>query len=451
MDDISRELPPDSTGATPVSERQKGPEELQRFELGHIGEHAEDAPQFGDRLAGMGGSFLADRFLAVNTPADTNPDGRDPDGDEPQVDEPDTGDEPVTSKELGAEHVLPEQGLLEQGLVEQGLVEQGLVEQVEQDSVAADGAPEDAEPAEASQTTADSTAETVETTEAVDTAELAEDGVAADDAVPGTVEHEVTGPDFDACVYELGDADSGETSSSDTDREPTDEDALLELSGEDEDSIDQGAAQAAVAAEAGTVELDNQDDLVDSELGEDGLPIVPELTEAADVARMVYILMMTSREGMTVFRLAQACNSTQKLVEEGLELLQSQLRGLGLPVELTRVGDTVRWMSGASAFPYLQRLRGVKKLEKLSPAALETLAVIAYRQPVMRSEIEAIRGVKAGPMLRTLLQHKLVKVAGRADVPGRPLQYGTTQQFLERFGLASLQELPSVKEWKNLG
>jgi segregation and condensation protein B len=79
------------------------------------------------------------------------------------------------------------------------------------------------------------------------------------------------------------------------------------------------------------------------------------------------------------------------------------------------------------------------------------LAVIAYRQPVMRSEIEAIRGVKAGPMLRTLLQHKLVKVAGRADVPGRPLQYGTTQQFLERFGLASLQELPSVKEWKNLG
>ena len=77
--------------------------------------------------------------------------------------------------------------------------------------------------------------------------------------------------------------------------------------------------------------------------------------------------------------------------------------------------------------------------------------MIAYRQPVMRSEIEAIRGVKAGPMLRTLLQHKLVKVTGRADVPGRPLQYGTTQQFLERFGLASLQDLPSVKEWKNLG
>jgi segregation and condensation protein B len=127
------------------------------------------------------------------------------------------------------------------------------------------------------------------------------------------------------------------------------------------------------------------------------------------------------------------------------------MQQLGLPVELARTGDTVKWMSGSETFPYLQRLRGVKKLERLSPAALETLAVIAYRQPVMRGEIEAIRGVKAGPMLRTLLHHKLVRVTGRADVPGRPLQYGTTQQFLERFGLASLQELPSIKEWKSLG
>ncbi|MEO6595683.1 MAG: SMC-Scp complex subunit ScpB, partial [Planctomycetota bacterium] len=129
----------------------------------------------------------------------------------------------------------------------------------------------------------------------------------------------------------------------------------------------------------------------------------------------------------------------------------ADLQSMGLPVELARAGDTVKWMSRSDTFPYLQRLRGVKKLEKLSPAALETLAVIAYRQPVMRGDIEAVRGVKAGPMLRTLLQHKLVKVTGRADVPGRPLQYGTTQQFLERFGLSSLQELPSIKEWKNLG
>ena len=163
------------------------------------------------------------------------------------------------------------------------------------------------------------------------------------------------------------------------------------------------------------------------------------------------MLMLTSREGLSMFRLAQACNTTQKLVEEGLALLQEELHATGMPVELARTGDVVKWLSGPETHPYLQRLRGVKKLEKLSPAALETLAVIAYRQPVMRSEVEAIRGVKAGPMLRTLLQHRLVRVTGRADVPGRPLQYGTTQQFLERFGLSSLQELPSIKEWKNLG
>lgn len=214
-----------------------------------------------------------------------------------------------------------------------------------------------------------------------------------------------------------------------------------------DDVIDHDAALAAVADEASVAEIEEEYEPD----AEDGLPPTPELTDAAEVAKVVFVLMLSSREGLSLLRLAQACNTTQKLVEEALLLLQSQLQTLGLPVELARTGDTVKWLSSPETFVHLQRLRGVKKLEKLSPAALETLAVIAYRQPVMRSEIEAIRGVKAGPMLRTLLQHKLVKVTGRADVPGRPLQYGTTPLFLERFGIASLQELPSVKEWKNLG
>jgi segregation and condensation protein B len=212
-------------------------------------------------------------------------------------------------------------------------------------------------------------------------------------------------------------------------------------------AVDAGDAAAAIAAEAETAAI--EEDLGGGD--DEGLPAVPELADAAAVARTVFVLMLSSREGLSLLRLAQACNTTQKLVEDGLALLREQLQGLGMQVELVRTGDTVKFMSAADTFPYLQRLRGVKKLEKLSTAALETLAVIAYRQPVMRSEIEAIRGVKAGPMLRTLLHHKLVKVTGRAEVPGRPLQYGTTPQFLERFGLQSLQELPSIKEWKSLG
>jgi len=241
---------------------------------------------------------------------------------------------------------------------------------------------------------------------------------------------------------ERGPADRADSDSAEAADAPDSPDELAER----DDGVDADEAAAAVAAEAEVAEVEQvlaEDD--------DGLPAVPELSDVPAVAKTVFVLMLTSREGLSLLRLAQACNTSQKLVEDAIVLLQDQLRGLGLPVELQRVGDTVRWVSGAETFAYLQRLRGVKKLEKLSPAALETLAVVAYRQPVMRSEIEAIRGVKAGPMLRTLLQHKLVKVTGRADVPGRPLQYGTTQHFLDRFGLVSLQDLPSIKEWKNLG
>jgi segregation and condensation protein B len=214
-----------------------------------------------------------------------------------------------------------------------------------------------------------------------------------------------------------------------------------------DEEISAAEAAAALAAAEDAIEIDEES--VGS--AEDGLPPVPELRDADATARIVFVLLLTQRDGLSLLRLAQACNTTQKAVEQALLPLRQWLQQLGLPVELARTADTVKFLSQAETFPFLQRLRGVKKLEKLSPAALETLAVIAYRQPVMRAEIEAIRGVKAGPMLRTLLSHKLARVTGRADVPGRPLQYGTTQQFLDRFGLASLQELPSLKEWKQLG
>ena len=83
-----------------------------------------------------------------------------------------------------------------------------------------------------------------------------------------------------------------------------------------------------------------------------------------------------------------------------------------------------------------------KKEEKLSAAGLETLALVAYRQPVTKGEIEAIRGVQVGPILRTLVDRGMVKVAGRSDDPGHPLLYGTTRKFLDTFALASIDDLP---------
>ncbi|MEC7584442.1 MAG: SMC-Scp complex subunit ScpB [Planctomycetota bacterium] len=279
--------------------------------------------------------------------------------------------------------------------------------------------------------------------------EGAVDVLAEDDEVTRVAEHWDGDPD------ESGRSPSGDHEGSDprdqdqhSDSPVEDSDAAERSPGDGEsDQVEAQEAKAAVDAAAGALEVEEEVPADDRE----GLPEVPELASPEEIARIVFVLVLTQREGLSLFRLAQACNCTQKQIEEAIGLLAGQIEESGMPVELSRTGDTFKLLSGPETFPFLQRLKGVKKLEKLSPAALETLAVVAYRQPVIRAEIEAIRGVKAGPMLRTLLSHKLVRVTGRADVPGRPLQYGTTQRFLDRFGLASLQELPSIKEFKNLG
>ena len=109
-------------------------------------------------------------------------------------------------------------------------------------------------------------------------------------------------------------------------------------------------------------------------------------------------------------------------------------------VNLVRVGERWAFRTAADLAPMMRIER--KSERKLSRAALETLAIVAYRQPVTKAEVEAIRGVQAGAILRTLVDRGLVRVTGRASLPGSPLQYGTTKEFLERFGLPSLKQLP---------
>jgi segregation and condensation protein B len=102
---------------------------------------------------------------------------------------------------------------------------------------------------------------------------------------------------------------------------------------------------------------------------------------------------------------------------------------------------------------YRQWIRRLKesKPARFSRAAMETLAVVAYKQPVLRSDVEYLRGVDCGGTLRTLLEHRLIRVMGRKDLPGRPMIYGTTKQFLELFDLKDLSELPTLKDLKDLG
>jgi segregation and condensation protein B len=103
-------------------------------------------------------------------------------------------------------------------------------------------------------------------------------------------------------------------------------------------------------------------------------------------------------------------------------------------------------LTRAAFAPHLARLRRRPERARLTVAALETLAVVAYRQPVLRTDVEKIRGVACGDMIRTLMERDLVKVTGRAEEPGAPLLYGTTPRFLAEFGLRSLKDLPTARD-----
>ena len=170
--------------------------------------------------------------------------------------------------------------------------------------------------------------------------------------------------------------------------------------------------------------------------------------DAIRLQRTLEALLFASTEALSPARLSEVVGVSVALVREALAALEEVLDREQRPYSIAEHGGAFRLYTRQEYYPFLLRLRSLKKVEKLTPAALETLAIVAYRQPVIRSEVEAIRGVKVGPMLRALLDRKLVKVVGRAEVPGAPLQYGTTQNFLDRFGLKALSELPSLKEFK---
>ncbi|MBI1913389.1 MAG: SMC-Scp complex subunit ScpB, partial [Planctomycetes bacterium] len=108
-------------------------------------------------------------------------------------------------------------------------------------------------------------------------------------------------------------------------------------------------------------------------------------------------------------------------------------------------------LTRAEYYPWLARQRRAGSDVKLSPAARETLAIIAYRQPIMRADVEAVRGVQSGDVLRLLMEKGLVRIAGRDDSLGRPVLYGTTKKFLQLMGLRSLRELPRADEFKRPG
>ena len=131
-------------------------------------------------------------------------------------------------------------------------------------------------------------------------------------------------------------------------------------------------------------------------------------------------------------------------VRKHIETLNARYEQTGAAFRIEEVGGGFQMLTLPAYNNWVGKLLSVRRETKLSPAALETLAVVAYRQPVLRANVEAIRGVTVGDVLNRLREMGLVKIVGRAEVIGRPMLYGTTRKFLEVFGLASLEDLPKV-------
>jgi segregation and condensation protein B len=174
--------------------------------------------------------------------------------------------------------------------------------------------------------------------------------------------------------------------------------------------------------------------------------------QGSELAAVLEALLFVSPEPVSASRLATAVGNASKTeVELALARLEEDLGKEGRGIQLVKLAGGYRLVTKAEYAPWLKRLDKAKAAQKLSRSALESLAIIAYKQPLVRAEIEEIRGVETSGVLRTLLERKLVRIVGRKEVPGRPIMYGTTKFFLEHFGLEDLTQLPPLREFKELG
>ncbi|MHC4547185.1 MAG: SMC-Scp complex subunit ScpB [Planctomycetota bacterium] len=166
----------------------------------------------------------------------------------------------------------------------------------------------------------------------------------------------------------------------------------------------------------------------------------------AQLAAQLEALLFVSTEPLAVGRLAELLDEEKAAVGEALALLEARYAGEERGIHLVEIAGGWRLLTNPAFVDSVAELAGRRTRDRLSPAALETLAIVAYKQPTSRAEIERIRGVGVGPILRHLLELDLIKVVGREEGLGRALLYATTRAFLDRFGLKSVKDLPASLE-----
>ena len=179
----------------------------------------------------------------------------------------------------------------------------------------------------------------------------------------------------------------------------------------------------------------------ESDLGDSGLPDVDlGLLEA---------LLLSTHHPLTAGRVGEVMGlPTTKPVRRAIKELNRQYEETGRVFRIEQVAGGYQILTLPHYGEHLKKLHQKEADAKLTKAALETLAIIAYKQPVLRADVEAVRGCACGETIRSLMEKHLVKIAGRAEEPGRPILYGTTKRFLELFGLNSVKDLPQPESGK---
>jgi segregation and condensation protein B len=180
-----------------------------------------------------------------------------------------------------------------------------------------------------------------------------------------------------------------------------------------------------------------------------------ELEEAASVESLsreetrqaLYALLFVSDRPVSADRLAEVLGDADRhVVETLLEELREEIAEADVPFSLREIAGGYQFTTRPEHAVWIKRFLQIKKRNRLSKAVLETLSIIAYKQPVTRAQVEAVRGVSVSHAFEVLQEKHLIKVAGVAEVPGRPKLFRTTEEFLVHFGLKSLDDLPSIEE-----
>ncbi|MFA6185958.1 MAG: SMC-Scp complex subunit ScpB [Phycisphaerae bacterium] len=171
------------------------------------------------------------------------------------------------------------------------------------------------------------------------------------------------------------------------------------------------------------------------------------------IESVIEAILFASDEPLSIDRLVSISEFTggAKQVRQCIETLNQQYTDAARSFRIEEIAGGFQMMTMPEYNIWLKKLLRDRGDNKLTSVALETLAIIAYKQPIIRADIEAIRGVACGEMIRSLMYKGLVKIVGKAEILGRPLLYGTTKKFLEIFGLSTLKDLPKVEELKEPG